>query len=249
MNEEVLTQNQQSWDAMADSWFGSTALPVYGCLVPTEEELKLFPNLCGKKVLDIGCGSGHSLKWCGDHGASELWGLDISGKQIDNAKKLLTESGYRHKLINSPMELSCGLPNEHFDIVYSIYAIGWTMDLSLTFSNVASYLKKDGIFIFSWDHPLMHCVDVKDGNVVLSGCYLKEDCFSYMQRGNPVTIINRKMATYINVLVNSGFMVEQLIEETNTETLSRPVEFSSDYYSPFKACKFPLSFIMKARKL
>lgn len=46
---------------MADSWFGSTALPSYGCLVPSEEELQLFPALTGKKVLDIGCGSGHSL--------------------------------------------------------------------------------------------------------------------------------------------------------------------------------------------
>ena len=53
----VLNQNKSSWDAMADTWFGSTALPVYGCLAPTEDELHLFPDLSGKKVLDIGCGS------------------------------------------------------------------------------------------------------------------------------------------------------------------------------------------------
>ena len=52
----VLNQNKSSWDAMADTWFGSTALPVYGCLAPTEDELHLFPDLSGKKVLDIGCG-------------------------------------------------------------------------------------------------------------------------------------------------------------------------------------------------
>ena len=50
----VLNQNKSSWDAMADTWFGSTALPVYGCLAPTEDELHLFPDLSGKKVLDIG---------------------------------------------------------------------------------------------------------------------------------------------------------------------------------------------------
>ena len=44
-------------------------------------------------------------------------------------------------------------------------------------------------------------------------------------------------------------MIEQLIEETDQETLLRPAEFSSGYYSPYKAGKFPLSFIMKARKL
>lgn len=45
----VLNQNKSSWDAMADTWFGSTALPVYGCLAPTEDELHLFPDLSGKK--------------------------------------------------------------------------------------------------------------------------------------------------------------------------------------------------------
>ena len=89
----VLNQNKSSWDAMADTWFGSTALPLYGCLAPTEDELHLFPDLSGKKVLDIGCGSGHSLRWCGQKGAAELWGLDLSEKQISNAQSYLTENG------------------------------------------------------------------------------------------------------------------------------------------------------------
>lgn len=249
MNNDVLTQNKSSWDTMADSWFGTTALPIYGCMIPTEDELKLFPNLCNKNVLDIGCGSGHSLKWCGDMGASELWGIDLSTKQIENAKKFLNESGYEPELINTPMESNSGLPKEYFDVVYSIYAIGWTVDIQKTFDNIASYLKKDGVFIFSWDHPLMHCVNAKDENIILEGCYLKEDIFSYIQRGNPVTLQNRKMSTYINTLAKSGFMVEQLVEETDKDILSRPAEFSSGYYTSYKAKKFPLSFIIKARKL
>jgi len=249
MADNILIQNKQSWDAMADSWYGTTALPTYGCLIPTEDELNLFPNLHSQKVLDIGCGSGHSLKWCGDKGASELWGLDMSTKQIENAMKFLNENGYAPTLINSPMEFDCRLPKEYFDVVYSIYAIGWTVNLQTTFNNIASYLKKDGVFIFSWDHPFMHCVDVQEDKITFEGCYLDEGIFSYIQRGNPVTIKNRKLSTYINSLVKAGFMVEQLIEETNDETLMRQVEFSSGYYTPYKAKKFPLSFIIKSRKI
>jgi SAM-dependent methyltransferase len=249
MIDKILIQNKQSWDTMADSWFGTTALPTYGCLIPTEDELKLFPNLCGKRVLDIGCGSGHSLKWCGDNGASELWGLDISTKQIENARHFLSINEYVPKLFNAPMEANCGLPTEYFDVIYSIYAIGWTVDLQTTFDNIASYLKKDGVFIFSWDHPLMHCVDAQDNSMIFDGCYFDEDNFSYNQRGNPVTINNRKLSTYINTLAKSGFMIEYLIEETDQVTLSQPVEFSSGYYTQYKAKKFPLSFIIKAKKL
>ena len=249
MTENILIQNKKSWDAMADSWFGSTALPTYGCLIPTEDELKLFPNMLSKKVLDIGCGSGHSLKWCGDNGAAELWGIDMSTKQIENARHFLNESGHMPKLFNSPMESGCGLPKDYFDIVYSIYAIGWTVDLQTTFNNIASYLKQGGVFIFSWDHPFMHCVDIQDDRIIFEGCYLNEDIFSYIQRGNAVTLKNRKLSTYINALVKAGFMVEQVVEETNNETLARPAEFSSGYYTPYKAQKFPLSFIIKSRKI
>ncbi len=249
MTDTILTQNKQSWDARADTWFGTTALPAYGCLIPTEDELKLFPDLQGSRVLDIGCGSGHSLKWCADNDAAELWGLDLSTRQIENARRFLGESGYVPSLFNAPMESDCGLPEDYFDVVYSIYAIGWTVDLQTTFHRIASYLKKGGVFLFSWDHPLMHCVEVQEDRVVFNGCYLEEDVFSYVQRGNPVTIQNRKLSTYINALAKAGFTVEQVVEETDSETLARPAEFSSGYYSSYKAQKLPLSFIIKARKL
>lgn len=249
MLNDILAQNKQSWDAMADSWFGTTALPTYGCFTPTEDDLKLFPNLHGKKVFDIGCGSGHSLNWCAEKGASELWGLDISTKQIENAKQFLEKNGHTPKLFVSPMESDCGMPKEYFDVVYSIYAIGWTVDLQTTFNHIASYLKKDGIFIFSWDSPILRCVNVENDKIVFDGCYFNEENGSFQQRGNTVIHKNRKMSTYINALAKAGFMIEQLIEETNKETLEQPAEVSASYYTPFKAQKFPLSFIIKARKI
>ncbi len=245
----VLDQNKSSWDAMAAAWFAATALPAYGCLTPTEDKLRLFPPLSGKKVLDIGCGSGHSLAWCGEKGAEELWGLDLSAKQIEIAGEYLKGNGYTPMLFESPMEQKCGLPENYFDLVYSIYAIGWTTDLTAAFRNIAAYLKPGGLFIFSWDHPLMHCVDLADQELVFSGTYTRDESFSFVLRGRAVTVQNRRLSTYINVLADAGFAVERLIEETDRDTLSRPVEFSSDYYSPWRAKKLPLSFIIKARKI
>ncbi len=50
MEKNLLKQNKESWDAIADSFFGVTALPVYGCFIPTEDELGLFPVLENKKL-------------------------------------------------------------------------------------------------------------------------------------------------------------------------------------------------------
>lgn len=245
----TLTQNRASWDIIADEFFGVTALPTYGCLCPTEEQLHLFPELTGKKVLDIGCGSGHSLKWCGDKGASELWGLDFSTKQLENADKYLAEHRYSPRLFNSPMEHNPGLPENYFDIVYSIYAIGWTTDLLTTFGLISSYLKQDGVFIFSWDHPFMHCVDENDGALIVSGSYHETEDFTFKKYGNYLTLNNRRLCDYINVLAEVGLAVEKVVEETDSETMSHEPEFSSGYYTSTKAKKFPLSIIIKARKL
>lgn len=249
MNKNILDQNKNSWNAIADDWFGTTALPTYGCHIPDENSLNLFGEVKGKKVLDIGCGSGHSLKFMGDKGAAELWGLDMSSKQIENAGNFLKECGYHPGLYTSPMELDPGLPGNYFDIVYSIYAIGWTMDLQGTFQLIASYLKKDGIFIFSWDHPFMHCVDVVENQLLFSCCYFEEELFTFQKGGHPVSLYNRKMSDYINALARAGFCVEQLVEETDKELFTKEHEFSSAYYAPCKAVRFPLSFVLKARKL
>ncbi|MDR1692064.1 MAG: GNAT family N-acetyltransferase [Oscillospiraceae bacterium] len=249
LHSAILTRNKNSWNAIADSFFGVTALPAYGCLCPGEDELRLFPDLTGKAVLDIGCGSGHSLLWCGRHGASELWGLDMSDRQTETAERLLRGHGYAPTLFCSPMEQNPGLPPGYFDVVYSIYAIGWTVDLQRTFTLIASYLKPGGIFIFSWDHPFLHCVEAVDEKLVFSGNYYEPAPFNFRKLDNPMTLYNRRLCDYVNALAAAGLAVERMVEETDKETLSRDAEFSSAYYAPGKAKRFPLSLIVKAKRV
>lgn len=248
-HKDIIDQNKQAWDFIADDWFGSTALPTVGVHMANAEVLGLFGDVSEKKVLDIGCGSGHSLKYMADCGAAELWGLDLSEKQIDNASVFLKASGYSPTLFCAPMELNPGLPVAYFDVVYSIYALGWTVDLDATLALIASYLKPNGVFVFSWDHPLMKCVALQADQLVFEGSYHEEDMFSFTKGQQPVSVINRKMSTYINTLAKYGLFVEQLFEEVDAFKLDRPEEFSSAYYAHAKAIKFPLSFVIKARKL
>ncbi|WP_379153967.1 class I SAM-dependent methyltransferase [Paenibacillus sp. sgz5001063] len=50
--------------------------------------MNLFGDVEDKRVLDIGCGSGHSLNFMASRGASELWGIDLSDTQIETALDL-----------------------------------------------------------------------------------------------------------------------------------------------------------------
>lgn len=256
MNRKAIIENNENyWNDHADLWIGTTALPVYGVKFPTEDDLHLFGDVTDKRMLEICCGSGHSLKYHADKGAGELWGIDFSQKQLENAGKLLKDHNYSANLICAKMEDELPVPKEYFDYVYSIYGIGWTTDLQGTFDKIASYLKKDGIFIFSWNHTLNYCVawscaqrkDIIEGDkLVLTKSYYDESYFKMPVHDSEIILCNRKMSTYINALAKSGFMIEQFIEETDSQSLNAVGNIDAKTQ---KAKMIPLSFCIKARKL
>ena len=253
-NNTIVDSNKSYWDAYADLWFGTTALPQYGVKFQTEDELHLFGDVSGKRMLEICCGSGHSLKYHADRKAGELWGIDLSENQLANAEKFLSENGYSAKLICTPME-EMNVPSNYFDYVYSIYGIGWTTDLQGTFDKIASCLKKDGIFIFSWNHTLYHCVAfsreegknvIENGELVFSKSYFDESYYKMPVHDSEVILCNRKISTYVNALAKAGFVIEQMIEQNDRETMESTGDTSD---KTRKAKMIPISVCFKARKL
>lgn len=236
--------NTNFWDTIGSEFLGATALPYYGSFV-TEEKLQLFGDVTNKKLLEIGCGNGHSLKYIIDKGASELWGTDISPMQLERTKEFLVSNGMDANLICAPMESEGGIPKQYFDYVYSVYAIGWTTDLNQTFCNISSYLKKDGIFIFSWSHPIHKCVSVENEELIFRNSYFDEGWYSVAMADKEIMLSNRKLSTYVNALAANGFVIEQMVEETDEDLLNPnlPDDFSK------KAEQLPVTFVIKARKL
>ncbi|MBF4691532.1 hypothetical protein [Fusibacter ferrireducens] len=55
--EKILQINKNYWNTNSDEWFGVTALPQYGVQFVTENELNLFGDVAGKRMLELGCGS------------------------------------------------------------------------------------------------------------------------------------------------------------------------------------------------
>ncbi|GIP39325.1 hypothetical protein J31TS4_26050 [Paenibacillus sp. J31TS4] len=236
--------NSLFWDTTGNDLLGATSLPRYGAFV-TEEKCQLFGDVSGKKMLEIGCGSGQSLQYLGERKALELWGIDLSENQIEKTRQLLTDRGLSANLICSPMEEECGLPEDYFDFVYSIYAIGWTTDLERTFGRIACYLKKDGFFIFSWSHPIHKCVAAEENNkLVFKKNYFDESWYSVSLGESTLSLSDRKLSTYVNALAKAGFVIEQLVEESDEELMqARNNDFAK------KASMLPVTFVIKARKL
>ena len=111
----------------------------------------LFPPLQGKAVLDLGCGYGWHCKFAAEQGASEVLGLDLSRKMIEEAKKRSTEKTITYRV--------CGIedyayPENSWDCVVSNLALHYIEDIEMIFQKVFRTLKPRGIFIFNIEHPV-----------------------------------------------------------------------------------------------
>jgi SAM-dependent methyltransferase len=249
----ALALNRRGWDAVAPKFCGGTALPHYGPLSPTEDELRLLPDVRGARVLELGCGSGHSLAYLADRGAAELWGLDLSPAQLALAAATLRTRGHAARLLEAPMEAdpaAVGLPAAHFDLVLSVYALGWTTDLDATLASVARALRSGGVFLFSWEHPVYACLDAAGGEVVLRRPYAHEGPVPYQDwHGVPVVIQRRTLSTYLNALSGAGLLLERIVEGEPDPARARPQDHDpAKWYSLPRARLMPTTVIVRARR-
>src|SRR5262245_27039839 len=256
MTEQLLTTsrmletNRAGWDRVAPMFHGGTALPEYGPLAPTEDSLKLLdipPDAC---VLELGCGSGHSLRYLAERGARELWGLDFSPVQIGFAKETLRPFESRVRLIESPMEVDPGIPAGHYDLVFSIYGLGWTTDLAATLAHVARYLRPGGCLIVSGEHPAYSCLDWNGEGYSMSRPYSDEGSVEHASwKGVPIVIHRRTLGTFIGQIVQAGLRIEALIETPLNRALANEAHVDpARWYSVARARMMPTTAITKARK-
>jgi SAM-dependent methyltransferase len=245
-----LAINRTGWDRVAPMFHGGTALPEYGPLAPTEDTLRLLELTHDLRVLELGCGSGHSLRYLAERGARELWGLDLSPVQISFAEETLWPFADRVRLIESPMEVNPGIPLGGFDLVFSIYGLGWTTDLPATLALVSDYLRPGGVFILSGEHPAYRSLAWDGKQYVMAEPYRLEGAFEYSSwKGVPIVIQHRTLGTFITEIARAGLRIEALVEgELNPELAKEAHADPARWYSVARARMMPTTFIIKARK-
>jgi len=95
------------------------------------------------------------------------------------------------------MEVNPGIPLGSFDLVFSIYGLGWTTDLPGTLALVADYLRPGGLFLLS-EHPAYSCLAWDGKQYVMAEPYGAEGGTGHTSwKGVPIVIQRRTLGAFI----------------------------------------------------
>jgi SAM-dependent methyltransferase len=112
-----------------------------------ESELHALPDVAGKDVIELGCGTAYFGAWLKRAGARRVVGVDVTPAQLETARRMDEEFGLGLELIEANAE-SVPLPDESFDVVFSEYGASIWCDPKLWISEAARLLRNGGILQF-----------------------------------------------------------------------------------------------------
>lgn len=184
----------------------------YNDLLEQPAMAKMLPELCCKKVLDLGCGYGHNCIDFVNRGAEKVIGIDISEKMLSVAK---AESSHeRIKYLNMSMTDISSL-NDKFDFIYSSLAFHYVKDFDSFAKDMFSVLNEGGQVLFSQEHPIITATLNGNGhfNKDENGNRISYTFSNYNEPGerkihwyvDGVIKYHRTISDVINALAKAGF--------------------------------------------
>jgi SAM-dependent methyltransferase len=221
------------WEGNAEAWtrLARAGYDVYRDGFNTPAFFAMLPDIEGLAGLDVGCGEGHNTRLLAGRGA-RVTGIDISPTFVRYAKEAEEEHplGIRYEVasaVNIPFE------DASFDFATAFMNLMDMPEAGRVLAEVFRVLGPGGFLQFSIGHPCFdthHCKDVRDNNgltyaVEVGGYFrgmdgeVEEWIFSAappeMREGlRPFRVprFTRTLSEWLNLLIDSGFVIERLGE-------------------------------------
>src|SRR3954453_221460 len=112
-----------------------------------EREVQILPDVTGKNVVELGCGTAYFGAWLKRAGARRVVGVDVTPAQLETARRMDGEFGLGLELIEANAE-DVPLPDESFDLAFSEYGASIWCDPALWIPEAARLLRPGGELVF-----------------------------------------------------------------------------------------------------
>ena len=214
-----------------------------------------LPDLKGKGVLAIGCGTGEECAHLKSLGANRVVGIDVSEGLIEYAKKSYPDIEFH------TMDMEQITLDEKFDFVYSSLVMHYVESWKKTLNSISSVMKEDSIFLFSTHHPVTWGAErtrtenerasllgykklMKNKECEITGDYLNTRKINDVWFGNfDVSYYHRSLEKIIADILQSGF---QIVDFAEPKAVPNAKEKNSIFYEIHD--KIPLFMIFALQK-
>lgn len=238
-------ETKEWWERGAKGYQKECKIPIdvhYGPGSPNEKHLKLIGKVKGKHILEIGCGGAQcSIAFAKQRAIVKA--MDISFEQLKFAKKLAKKNEVKIDFYQGDIKNLKPIKSNSQDIVFSAFALLYVDNLLKCFKEVRRVLKRNGLFVFSLDHPFYRTIDPKT-------LKMRE---SYFRTGkicgkDKFVTYNHTISELYNTLIKAGFFVEKIIEPDSRKKYPYDPWRGLWDYTPKLLKNVPSTIIFKAIK-
>jgi len=213
------------------------------CKVP-EAEVRMLPELEGKEVVELGCGTAYFGAWIKRAGASRVVGVDITPAQLETARRMNEEFGLGLEFVEANAE-ETGLPEACFDLAISEYGASIWCDPDKWIPEAARLLRPGGELVFLRNATVAVLCWDEAGEIEHKLVRPQRGLRRITWQDDGTTEFQMGHSEWVKVLRANGFEILDMAELYAGEETT-----SHSYYAfdPEWARKWPWEEIWRARK-
>ena len=228
---------EHAWNEKEISW---------GVWNTPESEVGVLPDIRGKDVVELGCGTAYVAAWLKRGGARQVVGVDITPAQLDTARRMNAKYKLGLELVEANAE-ETGLPGTSFDLAISEYGASIWCDPYKWIPEAARLLRPNGELVFLRNSTLSILCMPEEGKVGPT-LLRPQRGLNRLEWQNPAeTEFHLGHGELFRLLTRSGFDVVDLVELfAKDDSVAHP--FYGGYMNPEWAQKWPSEEMWRARK-
>jgi SAM-dependent methyltransferase len=245
-------RNRAMWSGYAPEWVEPAERAwaaeeiEWGVWDVPESELGVLPDVAGKDVVELGCGTAYFSAWLARLGARPV-GVDLTPAQLETARKMQARHELEFPLVEASAE-DVPLPAASFDLAVSEYGASIWADPNRWVPEAARLLRPGGelVFLVNGTFSVLCWPDDEEEPPTeeLRRPYFGLGRLEWPDDGS--VEFHQGYGSWIRVLRESGFEVVDLVELRAPEG-AEPTRFPG-WVSPDWARRWPAEEIWRARK-